>query len=889
MAQQFELASLSGWLLALFALLGIGTLRGISILDQQEPSKSSAGPESQAPASPKSSSPPPAGNWEDQTLQPLIDHFQVDGENTVNADQLLTRLGQPGSPPILTLIASMPDPDQSSNRHRFDEWIGALQRAVESQDFVLDSFRTVGPATPTVNSPTPSPTATEAPRGGPRPPAATAGVVPEADRTCADVRVGRLPGLFVFRKAPRTQGAAPDASRPAEQLFTEACGAGPEARATLLLVFIVPETPTAGLDKVILRKCLELVKKLDALPPNHGSFAQGTAFHLLAPTFSGGQASLHQVLVDWANHHLGPADQFHLISGTAMEVDAALLARNVSPHSVEFHATTHRNEDVEGAILNYLDPGGTSRIAMLQESNTSFGGESRSRSFRGAIAADNREANHDQRFVYYPFPLHISKLRGSYERRGLFHSRQNPALRTAEQLTVPFGELDNARDLIEPQTPLFTTAVDELTLDQILTDINRQQIDKVGIVATDPLDTIFLAREVRRFRPDAQIFTTQGNLLYTHPEFISDLRGMIVGSTYPLFPSNQSWSYTYQRDQTHAFFVSDNAQGVYNAVVGHLAEIFKRRSELRGVKEPNFLEYGQPFVPPHSGFNKPPIWISVVGYRGLYPLKVIRTKENQGEEKYLLDVRSLLSQPEPQPNALPDWEARHFAPLCTPAWRVLFWTVSALSALLSLVGILILVWTWERNPTAASTETRPGATVATAARSGVASHLAKLRSFLNCARREAAGNSGKSLPLTGPGLYAPFFFLLLLTGYVALTLPLYRLVMIPWVALEPFSRAPSCFRLALGAFFTTALIAVAMLATLAAAARPAVLTMIPDLRMASWTRGRRRRWSRAASSAWCCSPPPCWHSAARTKNRCRTCTCTHQARRRWIACCGSRA
>ena len=214
-------------------------------------------------------------------------------------------------------------------------------------------------------------------------------------------------------------------------------------------------------------------------------------------------------------------------------------------------------------------------------------------------------------------------------------------MRTFERLSIPFEEAGDATDIPPMQTPGFSTAVDELVLGQILADISHRHIRAVGIIATDPLDIVFLAKEVRQFLPDVRLFATQSYLLFTHPQNVDDLRGMIVASTYPLYPSNQSWSYSYQGDRTHVFFSSESGQGTYNAAIAHLDKI--------GDEEvpPRFLEYGLPFDPPGSYVSsddgslkwstptrQPPIWIGMVGNKGIYPLRAV-TKTSDQDRSYL--------------------------------------------------------------------------------------------------------------------------------------------------------------------------------------------------------------------------------------------------------------
>ena len=56
---------------------------------------------------------------------------------------------------------------------------------------------------------------------------------------------------------------------------------------------------------------------------------------------------------------------------------------------------------------------------------------------------------------------------------------------------------------------------------------------------------IFLAQLVKKYSPDAMIFTNLSDLLFTQPQTIADLRGMLIGSSYPLYAPNRRWSYPY--------------------------------------------------------------------------------------------------------------------------------------------------------------------------------------------------------------------------------------------------------------------------------------------------------------------------------------------------------
>src|SRR6185312_2024261 len=253
--------------------------------------------------------------------------------------------------------------------------------------------------------------------------------------------------------------------------------------------------------------------------------------------------------------------------------------RNPSLKSkINFHATCHTTEVVQQVVRDFLFRRKSEKIAMLVESGTEsvLKGADQAKlveSATGSAPKGADKANPDPSIVYYQFPLNVARLRDSYAKKGESDTSSTMGLRSTERLEVSSDGQNAVTEVIAPKRPEVTTPLDELVLDEILMDIAHREIRFVGIVATDPLDIIFLAQRVRRFVPDARLFTTQNNLAFIHPKTIADLRGMIVGSTYPLAAQNQAWSYSYRGDDKRVFFTSDDSQGVYNATVAHLHDM----------------------------------------------------------------------------------------------------------------------------------------------------------------------------------------------------------------------------------------------------------------------------------------------------------------------------
>jgi hypothetical protein len=181
--------------------------------------------------------------------------------------------------------------------------------------------------------------------------------------------------------------------------------------------------------------------------------------------------------------------------------------------------------------------------------------------------------------------------------------------------------------------------------------------------ASDVEDAIFLAQQIKKHAPDTILITNWADLLYLRPDDNSDLRGMLIFSTYPLFTMNQLWS----SDPTDSLenriqFPFDEAEGEYNATLAlleppdqsrehqpddknsNLAEIptlsictaivveqlwNSRSFDLISLPFDNFgtefkpsnqlplLEYGSPF---HEVPGSPGLWIDLVGRDSLWPI-----------------------------------------------------------------------------------------------------------------------------------------------------------------------------------------------------------------------------------------------------------------------------
>ena len=225
----------------------------------------------------------------------------------------------------------------------------------------------------------------------------------------------------------------------------------------------------------------------------------------------------------------------------------------------------------------------------------------------------------------FSFPMGISRIRQEYTARGYYQPNEPLRLAAPERLSLqsmtgPAGD----RDLMPVFSPGTAAIEGELGLSQILQELERGRYSTIGILATNAYDRLFLAYKVRQACPDARLTFVLSSSLYSHHDIVPYLRGSLVVSTYPLQLANQSWSPApaFEKDKNvrvpRIGFPHFESEGVYNATVANIADMLPHKDPAR---PPALLDYGFPGKGGADG-SCPPVWVSVVGERGLYPLAV---------------------------------------------------------------------------------------------------------------------------------------------------------------------------------------------------------------------------------------------------------------------------
>jgi hypothetical protein len=478
---------------------------------------------------------------------------------------------------IDSLIVTVPDPVESGLAGDFDNMIDVIQRAAVANDLLLDRFDlpwlTSGPSAAEHKEP-------------PR-----------------DSNVE--PGVMLFRSSPNGQ------NDPLE----------------LLVVYLVGETPTGGIHVTAFRSAVDQMYEIGGKFP----YAALEPIKVLGPSYSGSARSLAFAIAD-ARTDKHPCPPVTIISGGATSIDPKEL---VSKGDVEFHATMNPDRGVIEALRHAL-AGHTKYIALLSESGTSYGsgvGDNTSNAASenkctsgqpNSNAESGKPGRSDDAslppLVHFKFPIEIGEIEKAVAQDSPV-PETNGATAALQHPTLPFGSsAGERRDLVPIFSKTSTVNTTELELENQLRFIANQSIRYVVIAATDVDDTIYLVREVRQFVPTATIISLNANILYEHGEVNPELRGLLVASSYPLFLENRLWTSSdpgeHPADSLASAdlatqFPSDIAEGAYNAFQALLNQTDK------------MVDYSTPF----EQSQRPPLWLSVVGHGGVWPVAALSVND----------------------------------------------------------------------------------------------------------------------------------------------------------------------------------------------------------------------------------------------------------------------
>jgi hypothetical protein len=402
----------------------------------------------------------------------------------------------------------------------------------------------------------------------------------------------------------------------------------------LLLVYLVGELPTLGLQRDAMEHALHDICVLDSqvhiadeLAPSVGPLE----IPVIGPTFTGGAYSLRESMRD--------ARKVRGIKLRAICGSATGIPHDYFDTNDYLGATLCGFDNKYNAIRTLIR---FQKCAWLIETGTAFSDTvGREKDHQ---PGDTYRSRWEQSDFVFSVPAGISRVRGGFEQQLTAARKQAKGLQPLRSTApLPFDADEFDHDFPAIQTPQMSSPGAELVLGQILRSISGDNIPFVAIVATDVRDTIFLAEILKLRCPHAQLLILEPDVLLTHPEYADSLRGAIVASGYPLFPEALESTQVGGSNRVMQVMGDETSFGTYNAVL--LQRCLQRRVlELlpgANIEPPRFQAnhnyHSHHFVGliPHKEGLAPHVWLHTIGNGRFFPLNVVPRSET---ERYTISL-----------------------------------------------------------------------------------------------------------------------------------------------------------------------------------------------------------------------------------------------------------
>jgi len=440
------------------------------------------------------------------------------------------------------LIATVPDPIASHLNIEFDRALESLQRAAALEGYSFERYWL------------------------PWHPGHAAGLVETGSSTMlrAEERLRQeQPGLLILRRQPAGQVEKPEQitaqlavkskkespDQMAEQPRQQEQPANQERR---LLIFVVAETPTAGLNRMAFLKSLHYVKQLT---PRQTKLEISIA----GPLFSATLPPLGEAIVDYSEQFT-PEERpvFHVLNYGArtdgLIEDFHRRLRSIN-HLSTFSSLDLKISRAKDDMIRYLGELGYARseIAVLAEDGTAYG---------DALLSSAAEAD----ILTLHFPRDLSTIRNAKEIESSTAESQQiagvniPSIGVALSLRQDdTNEHDTPPDFAQTQS----TARIDRALQAMLKRLRTKRIQAVIVTATNPLDRVFLLEYLHLTVPDVRLATVGADdFMLARPRYI-DLSGTLAVTSLPLL--NESGVTVSGKPPNVINFPSNASEGIFLA------------------------------------------------------------------------------------------------------------------------------------------------------------------------------------------------------------------------------------------------------------------------------------------------------------------------------------
>ncbi len=471
---------------------------------------------------------------------------------------------------VHAVIATVPDPVHSHLAPEFDRTLDAIIGAASDNGF-LASYSWLPWKTKTGED------ATEKPTGI------------ELDE----------PGLLIFNRRSTSAGTAPT-----------------------LYMFLVAEMPGDGVNAGQLKKALTYELQLRSALGNGFATDPEGKLRVIGPQYSGSAMSLIQtintVLESFGgNEQAGraPPQELSMVGATETEQACRILnqyplqqSEPCVPHGKRQYISFASSAAIEG-LRKVVEQSGydAARTLELREDGTFYG------------ASFGQAPGKPPQMRTVSFPRDISLLRNS-------HQEEQSGSGSGETATpTPYLRLTTRDQGSQDTLPEFSTDVTPLSQEAQLMSIShgmtQLHADFAYIAASNPMDTLFLAKSLHRSNPDTRLVMEPDLLLQREGDDAAYIGSLSV-TPYPLVWAARSA----EAPEQLRTFATGAMEAYYNAASFTLGSMTSAYGTDHGDGHPPIL-YGYNRASRASGSPEgrvqPPLWLTAVGTDGYYPIAML--------------------------------------------------------------------------------------------------------------------------------------------------------------------------------------------------------------------------------------------------------------------------
>jgi hypothetical protein len=387
-----------------------------------------------------------------------------------------------------------------------------------------------------------------------------------------------------------------------------------------LLVFLVGEQPTGGIDDPQFENAIQWIKTLAPTRKNE-------PLNILGPTFSGSLPSLARELV--ATGFSAGFRTFRISSGSVSSQPSVEGFRNFLRHNKTqtdlgtFQTFMESDSIMITRFCKFLrqEGYGPDRLAILSEDETAF----------GSSGADGERSECDVSKggpIYLYYPRDIAALRSAYEQQSIFNSAKQASSQSQPSTTLR-GDLSepasSEHDTVRTYAGQLTPLAQESILLGIAKTLTEKNVQFVVLRSSNSLDQIFLSQFLRMAYPSGRIVIDGSDLLFSRGAEGASLRGVMMLSNYPLIRMEQDWTAPLRTNSSRAYrvFGQDVVEGLYVAARDLLKSDHAENTDLIPIRD-----YSAPAWAVRENDNirenqHSSTWLSVIGHRQFWPVAAL--------------------------------------------------------------------------------------------------------------------------------------------------------------------------------------------------------------------------------------------------------------------------